>query len=97
MIHADGQAYEVPIAPVRSFDDPTGAGDAYRGGFFAARLAGLPLPVCGRIGALCSAYALEHIGTTAHRFTLDEFVARYVESFGPEPALEQLRAAQPAL
>jgi adenosine kinase len=99
MIHAGGpggEVHEVPVAPLRSMDDPTGAGDAYRGGFFAARLAGLPLPVCGRVGALCSAYALEHIGTTAHRFTLDEFAARYAEAFGAEPALAQLRAPQPA-
>lgn len=95
-IHAGGETYEVPVAPVRSLDDPTGAGDAYRGGFFAALLAGLPLPLCGRVGALCSAYALEQIGTTAHRFTFDEFVARYAEAYGDDPALQALRTAQPA-
>lgn len=95
-IYTQGQVHEVPIAPVRSLDDPTGAGDAYRGGFFAALLAGLPLPICGRVGALCSAYALEHIGTTAHRFTLDEFTARYAAAWGDEPALQALRTPQPA-
>jgi hypothetical protein len=45
------------------------------------------------VGALSSAYALEQIGTTAHRFALADFAARYADSFGaPEPALELLQA-----
>ncbi|MCB0112264.1 MAG: hypothetical protein KDE53_40350, partial [Caldilineaceae bacterium] len=71
--------------------DPTGAGDAFRGGFFAAQLAGLSLEVSGRIGALCSSYALENIGTTTHRFTINEFADRYASFFGAEPALEKLK------
>lgn len=84
---------EIPVAIVRHMEDPTGAGDAYRGGFFAALQAELPLGVCGRVGALCSAYALEHIGTTAHRFTPAEFAARYAETFGAEPALAAFAVA----
>lgn len=93
-IYHDGGTVPVPAAALERIDDPTGAGDAYRGGFFAARMAGLPLEICGKVGALCSVYALENVGTTAHRFTLDEFMARYAAYFGPEPALEALR--QPA-
>lgn len=96
VIYTDGRAYEIPVAQVSRVDDPTGAGDAYRGGFFAARLAGLPWEVCGRVGALCAAYALEHMGTTTHRFTIDEFIARYEEYFGPEPALARLKQRQAA-
>jgi adenosine kinase len=91
--HGDEET-TVPAASLARLDDPTGAGDAYRGGFFAARMAGLPLAVSGRVGSLCSAYALEHMGTTTHRFTLDEFIERYTHDFGPEPALDALR--QPA-
>ncbi len=85
----------VPVAHLERMEDPTGAGDAYRGGFFAALIAGLPPAVCGKIGSLCSVYAMEHMGTTAHRFTVNEFIARYTRVFGPEPALERLR--QPAV
>ena len=38
---------------------------------------GCRLAVCGKMGSLCSVYALENMGTTAHRFTIDEFIARY--------------------
>ena len=80
----------IPVAPPQSIDDPTGAGDAYRGGFFAARSSELSWEVCGRVGALCSAYALENMGATAHHFTVPQFVERYVQVFGPEPALAAL-------
>ncbi|MEX1019974.1 MAG: carbohydrate kinase family protein [Litorilinea sp.] len=90
VIYAQGETYEIPVATPDAIEDPTGAGDAYRGGFFAARGAGLDLAVSGRIGSLCSAYALEHVGTTTHQFSLAEFVARYETVFGAEPALSRL-------
>jgi adenosine kinase len=90
LIYGEEATFEIPIATLKAMQDPTGAGDAYRGGFFAARAAGLALPVCGRVGALCSAYVLEQMGTNAHYFTVDAFIARYAGEFGPEPALAQL-------
>ena len=66
----------------------------YRGGFFAALGNGLPPAVCGKIGSLCSVYAMENTGTTAHRFTISEFITRYTRVFGPEPSLQLLH--QPA-
>jgi len=96
-IYTGGEEIRIPAAPLERIDDPTGAGDAYRGGLFAARMAGLSWEVCGRTGALCSAYALEHVGTTSHRFTVDEFIARYESVFGAEPALAGLRKPEAAV
>jgi adenosine kinase len=91
-IHVEGEEVRVPAAHLEQPVDPTGAGDAYRGGLFAALLAGLPWDVAGRVAALCGAYALEHRGTTAHRFTPEEFIRRYTANFGPEPRLDRLFA-----
>ena len=90
------EAIAVPVAHLERIEDPTGAGDAYRGGFFAALVNGLPPVVCGKIGSLCSVYAMENMGTTAHRFTLNEFITRYTRVFGAEPALQLLRQATAA-
>nr|HMN29668.1 PfkB family carbohydrate kinase [Caldilineaceae bacterium] len=87
-----GQIIRVPAAKLNALIEPTGAGDAFRGGFFAAQLAGLPLEVAGQVGSLCSAYSLENLGPTAHRFTWEEFVDRFRQNFGSEPAIEKLRA-----
>ncbi len=91
MIYHDGKEFEIAAARLTEIAEPTGAGDAFRGGFFAARQAGLPLDISGRVGSLCSAYSLENLGPTTHRFSYDEFVQRYAENYGTEPALAQLR------
>ncbi len=89
-IYVDGLVVDVPSARVDKSIDPTGAGDAYRGGLFAAVLAGLPWDVAGRVAALCGAYALEQRGTTSHHFTPAQFVDRYAANFGSEPRLDHL-------
>lgn len=92
IIRTGQEQHEIPVARLKGVLDPTGAGDAFRAGFLAGRIAGLALPVCGRMGALCSAYALENPGPAGHRFSVADFVARYVETFGPEPELAALAA-----
>ena len=92
-IYVDGLVVDVPAARVDKSIDPTGAGDAYRGGLFAALLAGLPWGVTGRVAAICGAYALEQRGTTAHHFTPAQFVDRYAANFGDEPRLDHLFGA----
>ncbi len=71
----------LPIAPVAEVLDPTGAGDAYRAGLIKGLLMGKPLAAAGRMGAVASAYAIEHYGTQEHRFTWQEFAARYRSAF----------------
>lgn len=95
VLYAGDEAIVVPVAHMERIEDPTGAGDAYRGGFFAALNNGLPPAVCGKVGSLCSVYSMENVGTTAHRFTINEFIARYTRVFGPEPALQLL--SQPTI
>jgi adenosine kinase len=72
----------VPVAPVTRIVDPTGCGDAFRGGFIAGDLAGLSTEVCGRLGALTAAYCIEVSGTSEYSFTQEEFSARYKKAFG---------------
>ncbi|MBI5222410.1 MAG: carbohydrate kinase family protein [Candidatus Magasanikbacteria bacterium] len=75
---------EVGICPPRSVDDPTGAGDAYRAGFFSAYVRGLDLKTCGQVGAVAATYAVENYGTQTHKFALEEFKERYQQAFGEE-------------
>jgi len=89
-IYQNGQVYEIPAAKPTIVADPTGAGDAFRAGFVRGYLAGLPMPVTGRIASLTACYAIEHHGTQEHRHTKAEFMARYEENFGAEPLLAEL-------
>ncbi|HTV03631.1 MAG TPA: carbohydrate kinase family protein [Luteitalea sp.] len=81
-IHLKGRQIDVPVAPERNVADPTGVGDAYRGGLMKGLAIGADWEVCGRIGSVAATYVLEHVGGQSHAFTLDEFRERYVEAFG---------------
>lgn len=74
---------EIGVCPAVSVTDPTGAGDAYRGGFFSALMAGGDLKTAGQVGAVAATYAVEHYGTQNHHFTQEEFKKRYTDIFGP--------------
>jgi adenosine kinase len=70
------------VAP-RAIVDPTGVGDAFRGGLMKGMVAGLDLRTSGQLGSVAAAYALEHLGGTSHSYTMEEFAARYEDHFGP--------------
>jgi len=86
----DDEITHIPIVPVQDITDPTGAGDAYRGGLIRAIQLGLPWDVAGRMGALASAYVLESLGPQGHSYSTQEFIERYRENFDDEGALDIL-------
>jgi adenosine kinase len=57
-------------------------GDAFRGGFLKGIALGAGFEVCGRMGSVAAAYALEHLGGTSHSYTMEEFMQRYRDAFG---------------
>ncbi|MBI4653050.1 carbohydrate kinase family protein [Candidatus Kuenenbacteria bacterium] len=56
----------------KKIEDPTGAGDAYRAGFFTAYIEGKDLKTCGKYASIVASYAIEHYGTQNHFFTREE-------------------------
>ena len=74
---------DVGAVTPRAIVDPTGVGDAYRGGLMKGMVAGLDLRTSGRLGSVAAAYVLEHLGGTSHSYTIEEFAARYEKHFGP--------------
>ena len=83
-IYTDQQRIDIPAAPAKHLHDPTGCGDAFRGGLLYGLMNKLDWEKTGRIAALMGAIKIEHHGTQNHNFTLDEFAQRYRESFGTE-------------
>ncbi len=77
---------DVPAVPAHRIVDPTGVGDAFRGGFMKGLAHGADYEVCARLGAVAATYALEHLGGQSHAYTWSEFRERYEEHFGT-PAL----------
>lgn len=65
----------------RQIVDPTGVGDAFRGGFMTGMSEGASYRVCAQLGTVAATYALEHLGGQSHSYTREEFDARYAEHF----------------
>lgn len=86
LLSASGQVDVPAVAPHRIVD-PTGVGDAFRGGFIKGLVAGLSPETCGRLGSVAAAYALEHLGGMSHAYTRAEFASRYQAHFGPLAAV----------
>ena len=82
---AGATTFRIPPARLRGpAVDPTGVGDAFRGGLLAARHHGLPWEVAGRVGSVAAVYALEAVGPQPPRYAVADFIARYGENFGFE-------------
>ena len=74
---------ETEIAPVKAATvaDPTGCGDAYRGGFISGLLSGKNLVESAQMGSVCASFAVECYGTQVYSFTPEEFKDRLTNGF----------------
>jgi adenosine kinase len=77
-----GGRIDVPAVKPHRVVDPTGVGDAYRGGLMKGIALDLPYEVCAKMGSVAATYALEHLGGLSHAYTWNDFRKRYEEHFG---------------
>jgi adenosine kinase len=82
--------YPIPVVPPEQIIDPTGVGDAFRGGFLTGYVHDIDLELCGRMGSLAAAYCLEQQGPQSHTFTPEEFITRFRKHFDDGGMLDKL-------
>ncbi len=80
-IETKDEKIEIKPALATEVLDPTGAGDAFRGGFMAGYLRGYDLKTCGQMGSIAAVYTVEKYGTITHKFTQDEFLSKYKQNY----------------
>ncbi|MCZ7428150.1 carbohydrate kinase family protein [Micromonospora sp. WMMA1949] len=80
----------VPIAREIEAVDPTGVGDGFRAGFFAALDWGVGLERAAQVGCLLATLVLENFGGQEYEVRRDLFVKRLAESYG-DAAAEDVR------
>jgi adenosine kinase len=85
---SSGESFEVPAAKDVVAVEPTGVGDAFRGGFLAALSWGTSLERAAQVGCVLAAYVVETVGTQEYTFTSAAFVDRVRGSYGDEAADE---------
>jgi len=89
-LYAGDDTVHIPTVPEKEIVDPTGVGDAFRGGFLAGYARGFDWKLCGEIGSLSAVYCLEQQGTQNHSYTVQEFVQRFRNHFDDGGRLDAL-------
>ncbi|MBN2045581.1 MAG: carbohydrate kinase family protein [Anaerolineales bacterium] len=87
--HAD-EKLEVPSVLPQQIIDPTGAGDAFRGGFLTGFSRGWDFKTCARMGALSATYCLESDGPQGQAYTKEEYITRFRQQFDDGGLLDEL-------
>ncbi len=77
----DGEI-SIPAVKPRKVEDPTGAGDAYRGGLLSGLSRGREIAQSARMGSVCASFAVECYGTQEYTFTPREFQERFEAYYG---------------
>jgi adenosine kinase len=80
----------VAVVPPAQIADPTGVGDAFRGGFLTGFAHAFDFTTCTQMGVLAATYCLEQRGPQGHNYSIPEFVARYRLHFDDQGKLNQL-------
>ena len=77
-----GEQIDIPPVATEHALDPTGCGDAFRGGLLYGLGQGLDWKTTGRIASLLGSIKIETHGTQNHSFTQEEFRERFTREFG---------------
>jgi adenosine kinase len=78
-IHDAHGIVNIPAFRARQVVDPTGAGDAYRGGLLSGLVNGQDLQSSALKGSACASFAVECNGTQVYSFTAQEFEERMAQ------------------
>ena len=73
---------EIPVVPADDAVDPTGAGDAFRGGLIKGIVEGKSMERAVQMGNVAGHYAVRKWGTQQYSFTMDEFNGLLEKHFG---------------
>lgn len=73
------EEYYVPAFLVKDVVDPTGAGDAFRGGFIGGLAEGKDILEALKLGNVLASFAIEKYGTVNHKPTKEEIMERLIE------------------
>ena len=76
-IYTSGREIDIPAVEPRRVQDPTGAGDSYRGGLISGLVRGKDIEESARMGSVSASFAVECYGTQEYRFSPEEFNERF--------------------
>jgi adenosine kinase len=84
IVDRGGTEIHVDAVAAREVVDPTGVGDAFRGGFLAGVSAGLAPRRAAELGSLIATLVLETVGTQEWRLDVDAAQVRLTDTYGDD-------------
>jgi adenosine kinase len=76
LVSTQDDEFRISAVKPRKAVDPTGAGDAYRGGLISGLVHGKSIRDCAMMGSVCASFCVECYGTQDYRFSKEEFKER---------------------
>lgn len=84
-VFTQGQRHEIPCVKAERIVDPTGCGDAYRGGLLYGLANDLPVVDAAKLASLMGSLKIAHKGGQNYQFTREEFASKFAAAFGKQP------------
>lgn len=81
-IHADGRQYNIPAVQAERVVDPTGCGDAFRGGLLYGIEQGFDWETTGRLASLMGAIKIAHQGPQNYKVSREQIGQMFESAFG---------------
>jgi adenosine kinase len=81
-VHAQGKKIEIPVVPVGKAIDPTGCGDAFRGGLLYGVEQGFDWEVTGRLASLMGSIKIASQGPQNHCPSQESIQMQFKQAFG---------------
>ncbi len=81
-VYVAGVRHDVAVSQASKTIDPTGCGDAFRGGLLYGLAHGWDWVRCARLGSVIGAIKIEHSGPQNHRLDRADISTRYQTTYG---------------
>jgi adenosine kinase len=76
LVSTQDDEFRISAVKPKKAVDPTGAGDAYRGGLISGLAHGKSIMDCAKMGSVCASFRVECYGTQDYKFSKEEFNER---------------------
>jgi adenosine kinase len=81
-IYSEGKCISIPPVPASKVIDPTGCGDAFRGGLLFGLENGMDWETTGRLASLMGSIKISHQGPQNHQISKDQITDQFKSAFG---------------
>ena len=81
-IYSAGKCISIPPVPAVKVTDPTGCGDAFRGGLLFGLENGMDWETTGRLASLMGSIKISHQGPQNHQLSKDQITEQFKSAFG---------------